>query len=399
MKVKENIKYNIFIISATLFIILKLIRNTAIGYEDDSQGGIWNIIPLAIFLYSIALIIYNIFNKIKIPVYIKISIIYTVCSMFNSLLNIGQFDLKYFYIFIMISCFSSVLIVFYYLSLNKLSQKQINISLFCIFFIILFTFISIYKIRTENLIFFVANIYFALSIFPLFLIFSKNKIFDLLLFSIITLSVLFSGKRTAFIAYFVFLFIYNFILSFINKNLIKFFRAFFIFIIISVIFIYLHNFILNNYNINLFERMTNIVSDGGSGRNEIYNDVWNGFKNSPFADKVLGHGIYSVKRDFGHGHAHNDFLDILYHYGLCPCILFILFYISLFWEGLLMIKYKYKKSHIFIGGLFISIILSMFSIYCVGLEYIVGGMTFLGISLGQWELYKNTLRGKNKCAL
>lgn len=386
--------YNVYIIFITLFVILKLIRNTTANYESEGQGGIWNIIPFLIIIYSIILVINNIRKRIRIPVFLKFSVIYALCAMFNSLFYVSEITVRFFYSFIMIGSFSSVLIVFYYLSIVKLTQKQINITLLCSMLIIIATFVSLFIIKTQNDFQYISNLYFSLSLFPLFLYFSNNKIYNAFVIIIVTLTILFATKRVGFIAYSVFLLLYNFILAFQNNNIIKFIKACAVIFVICLVFLFLYSKVLSSYNIDLFLRMAKIVSDGGSGRDKIYDMVWNGYKNSVFEDKILGHGLFSVSKNFGHGHAHNDFLDILYHFGLGPCIFFIMFYLSLIYEGILMFKYKYNKSHIYIGGLVIAILLSMFSIYCVGMEYIIGGMTFLGIALGQFELYKRKYKGE-----
>ena len=91
----------------------------------------------------------------------------------------------------------------------------------------------------------------------------------------------------------------------------------------------------------LFER-TNIQSiysmwlerfNDSNTRGTILLDVWNMQTESSFFELIFGHGYNAVMNDIGYGlSAHNDYLEILYDYGLIAFSLFITFIVS-------MIKY------------------------------------------------------------
>jgi O-antigen ligase len=81
----------------------------------------------------------------------------------------------------------------------------------------------------------------------------------------------------------------------------------------------------------LSARFQSILDDGGSGRLAIYPVVWEQIKESSFINIIFGHGWDAVRMQCGMDRsAHNDFLEILYDFGIIVFILYILFYIKLF---------------------------------------------------------------------
>ena len=80
-----------------------------------------------------------------------------------------------------------------------------------------------------------------------------------------------------------------------------------------------------------FQRIQSMEEDKGSGRLIRYMDVWELIKREKSADKILlGHGYRTVEDQLGaHKSAHNDFLEVIYDYGVIGVILFTLMHIAL----------------------------------------------------------------------
>lgn len=93
-------------------------------------------------------------------------------------------------------------------------------------------------------------------------------------------------------------------------------------------------------------------------RGTILLDVWNMQTESTFFEWIFGHGYNAVMNDIGYGlSAHNDYLEILYDYGLIAFVLFITFIVS-------MIKYcnrlkKYNSKYF--NGMIISLEIFIFA--------------------------------------
>lgn len=81
----------------------------------------------------------------------------------------------------------------------------------------------------------------------------------------------------------------------------------------------------------LSARFRGLQDDGGSGRLETYPVVWDHIKNSSFIDIVFGHGWDAVRMQCGmERSAHNDFLEILYDFGIVVFAIYLIFYIKLY---------------------------------------------------------------------
>lgn len=89
----------------------------------------------------------------------------------------------------------------------------------------------------------------------------------------------------------------------------------------------------------LSTRFQNLQDDGGSGRLDTYPVVWSHIKESSIINLIFGHGWDAVRIQCGmERSAHNDFLEILYDFGIIVFAVYILFYIKLFKVVRLLIK-------------------------------------------------------------
>lgn len=98
------------------------------------------------------------------------------------------------------------------------------------------------------------------------------------------------------------------------------------------------------------KRFSSALHDGGSGRTDIYSKVVDAFLQGDFTNQLFGHGYNGVVRNrviarYGYDDkmqslsAHNDFLEMLYDYGILGVTLYILICINIFKE-LLHIRTK-----------------------------------------------------------
>lgn len=105
-----------------------------------------------------------------------------------------------------------------------------------------------------------------------------------------------------------------------NKN-VKFTRRF-LFIVLIVIGAFVALRYFSSYFDAAIERFENIEEDEGSGRGWIYEEYWNNFLISKPIHQLFGHGLFAGARPlisqyaFTHVAAHNDWLEILFDFGL-----------------------------------------------------------------------------------
>lgn len=84
----------------------------------------------------------------------------------------------------------------------------------------------------------------------------------------------------------------------------------------------------SDYLLVIEDRMEMMSSDEGSGRLPIYEMVWRHISNFDIGDVIIGRGFGSITQT-GFSNAHNDFLQMLYEYG----IIGLVFYIALIFRS------------------------------------------------------------------
>ncbi len=80
------------------------------------------------------------------------------------------------------------------------------------------------------------------------------------------------------------------------------------------------------------QRFESIEDDGGSGRDEIYEDVFSRYSTGSIKQKIFGRGFDGVRRDSSYlipVSAHNDFLEVLYDFGVIGFFFYLLIHLSL----------------------------------------------------------------------
>lgn len=72
------------------------------------------------------------------------------------------------------------------------------------------------------------------------------------------------------------------------------------------------------------DRFATLEDNIGNGRDEIYTYIFSSESNASVTQLMLGNGYFSVLKDFGK-HAHNDFLEIMYDFGIFALIAYVVF--------------------------------------------------------------------------
>lgn len=256
--------------------------------------------------------------------------------------------------------------------------------------IIMFYYISQFRtlsIDVDGVIASNNTIYFLLVLLPLLLIAgSKNaKTFFLI---VIGICVMYSMKRTAFIALVLcaLLYVYYFFLR-NNKHILK--KTFVV--LTGVIFLcVLYSQLSDSYLVSRFE---SIQEDKGSNRLDIYAVVWDKITISSNSEILLGHGYNSVMRNNASGEgksAHNDFLEILYDYGILGFILYVAIIISVI-RLTLRVKRDNRNSSLFVPmamSVFILLVVSMFSHLAIYPMYYIYLTCFWGMIAGRVQYHK-----------
>jgi len=264
----------------------------------------------------------------------------------------------------------AVFLVAYTKTGKQLKETTVRIIL-CTFPMVFFMYIFIYLKYME--VFGQGNVNlvnYILCLLPFVLCVKKNSI-KMIFLLMTSFSLLISMRRTAFLAFVVALFV-SYI---IDRHIImgkgrkrKFINTLVIFLtIITGIFMY--NYIVDSLNLDIILRFQQLSTGGWSGRDIIYRSVWHYQLNSTAGEWLIGRGYNGVSNTsaaglgnlfFSSSAAHNDFLEILYDYGIIGLSIFLLFCVKLIKHSIKLIRFKSDMAGPFAASLVILFISSMF---------------------------------------
>lgn len=193
------------------------------------------------------------------------------------------------------------------------------------------------------------NVYYILCFMP-FAVEIENKWVKRILVFLIFLCVFLSFKRSAIVVSGVIALVM--ILMFFKEGRKKNFALLLAFVFIAAMII-LPILLERMHSQELLTMWFKRFNDSNT-RSSIAADVWRMQWNSSFAQWLFGHGYNAVARDIGYGlSAHNDFLEILYDYGLLTFILFVALILRLIQYCCRLMRYGVPHA----GGMIISVVL------------------------------------------
>lgn len=256
-----------------------------------------------------------------------------------------------------------------------------------VFILLVYSFISFRNGTLEDLL--LADVYYLLCLLPMLILYEKRGVIKIAAIIATGLLIVLSEKRAALIGFAIFVFFF-YVLGDNSHNLKVRIRRTIALIVVIAASVWGYQYIYRTVGSRLIFRMSMLVDTGGAGRTRIYAAIWKAFLNSNVFEMICGHGRGSIGLipEVNHTSAHSDFLHILYVYGIIPFLLLCVFYIQLFFLWFEMRRKKYPQANLYIGGVFICFMLSLFSTFCSSFGYVTCGAAFLGVILGDWRDYK-----------
>lgn len=389
VRYQKNITYLLLLSLAAALILLKVWRGLI--YQTEEQGGIWNVIQ--VFLVGTGLVC--LFSKSRtfmaLPC-IKAYILFFFYVWFLALFPfLGvEFNIFSFFRFLVLPFGVMSLLTFYTVG-YKANIRQYPWVLgiaFLVMFYWMFT-----KWRSYNLAIIdsngaVADVYYLVGILPLILLYTPQK-FKIVPFLMAFVVAVMSSKRGSLVAMLLMMVVYFFFSGTNNKGKktnIVLRIVVFSFVMVIVYFIVMK--VVGLYDLRIFDRMEKLEDDGGSGRAERWKFILNAYStDSNFFQLLFGHGGGTILKLVG-GHAHNDFLEFLYEYGLFAFVFYIMFYVLLIKEVVNMYKRKYIYAREFLCSVLVALCMSMYSFYAVDCTHITSSSICLGLILADWNKFK-----------
>jgi len=173
------------------------------------------------------------------------------------------------------------------------------------------------------------SIYYVVTAIP-FLFLCKNPILQTVAFLLSSGAILMSGKSVCLIIWvFVCIAFYK---SITLKTRVASHKTVFTIVFVLLALFFGWNFIRPYLSSNgfgeIFEAFFDELQEGGNGRFDIYGMTIDAFKELPLTAKLVGKGFYAIDHTI-HTGTHNDFLMVLYNYGIIGLCLYITFFIQM----------------------------------------------------------------------
>lgn len=376
-----------FIFSAIFYLF---ISNILFFYGIESS--IFNvsfsiIIKIIILLIMIIIIIFIIINpKNRLPTIIGI-ICLMFFSMFFSIVINTDFAVYNLLISLVDSFFwIAIFFITYYSSKHRIRSNYIPYFILIALVYIYILFLSFQLGDNINTPLSMNSVYYILLALPLILMI-KNNLIKILSILIIFSATIISLKRTALIALVVSLLFYYIINLYTTGTTMKKRLYTVLILLISLIsLLYSYSYIIEYFNLDWSARLNSLANDGGSGRENIYRNVIDAQLNSNFFEWLMGHGYNAVYVDLKMGlTAHNDFLEIMYNYGILTFISYISLILYLIIYNIKMIKVKSSVAAPFSVSLILFLVMSLTSHLIIYPTYFILLVAFWGIEIAKFD--------------
>ena len=379
---KDNLLFILFSLFLLSFAIFGSLHRIARMQEEIPEGlNITGVMMVLLELACLLVILRGPLRKIK-GIYI-IAILWLLIIPVT--LTFAEFALKAnlaYVVFWPLAFLAS----FYFVSRNVAfftKMRKLFIVVFCITGLL---FLHARFTSSVDSLYQINVIFFPLLALP-WIMLIKNNIIRNILISVLFLLVLLSLKRSSLLIIVIALIPYIF--SYLNKRnkILGIVTMAFLLLLLGGSF-YKINQKLDN---TIIERFNSIEEDSGSGRLLIYKRVIDLQKSSSSYEWLFGHGHYGVKKDsISQLSAHNDFLEILYDYGIIIFILHIFLCINVTKRLIRLRKEKSPLYYSYFSGFAIFLVMSMVSHLILYATYFI----FLAIYWGAIEgiKYKQKIR-------
>jgi hypothetical protein len=366
------------------------------GIGGDSEAASNKSIVL---LYLIFSSIYIFLNFKTYPSLVKLFVFYSIVMLVSDTLGVilGTVNLSDINDIVFVTIIPTVSLIFIYTALSK-GHIKFNIffammflfliALVILYFYYYYALIIITTLNNSNVTQFNASYSILVALAGGLLIKNKNIKYGLIFVSFI---VVFSSlKRGGMIAISLALLFYFFVSLLHEKNK-SFAKMVFRFMGLPILGIGLILLLIymNDY-FDIYNRFKNMGQDGGSGRVNIYLNVLGKFADFSFFELLLGRGSKGVYKVLNVS-AHNDFLEILFDYGLVGlCALLLILFKLISWNIKCVIK-KFKYANILTYTMCAFFVLTMVShvvIYSIFFLFVIVWGALLAIYLDKQRVVK-----------
>lgn len=301
-------------------------------------------------------------------------------TLINGVYGLGEIPFKIVELF----AWLCILYVFYLYAYRYQGNK--NLFLLGIPLMIVYTimFWNVYLNKSIN-VYGLYNIVF-LSVFTLpFVLTIKRNVIKWFFICIIFAAVIASYKRSAMLI--ILLSVIYYLVSMLSngKSINTKIKYILIAIIVIVISYRMYIYVQTEFQLDWTVRIQEIQSGGGSGRLDIWSTLINYMKNQNIMSWIFGHGYRTTVSVVS---AHNDFLEILFDYGVIGFFFYILLIVYIVKYGLRMKRDGYEYYRAYFVSLIIFLVYSFFGQLFIITQCFFELCMFWGIALADYRKKK-----------
>ena len=234
----------------------------------------------------------------------------------------------------------------------------------------------------------ISAIYYSLGFLGLILLYCKKntKVFFALIVGII---ILLSSKRAGVLLYAIGFLAYFYVDAYLENDIdvrMRKYRTIAYIVLASIVFAISVTAV---FRIGALDRFQTITTDGGSGRDVIWESVLNTYRNAKITKKVFGHGFHAVPiivRPFNrYLYAHSSFVEVLFDFGIIGLVGMIGGILWLLICLIRMIKKRLLFAPIMAFSLVIVLLLSAVSYFFEESKMILPVAMICGMCIGYLE--------------
>lgn len=307
----KNFKYIIILYILVTVCLFDLLNYSYFGRNLVSLGG-YGLSTFSMIIFVLWFFYLFFKSKAKVTLFFAVSTMLCLFEIFTTFANIAYSLSKFPFRALEMLGWLSVCYIAYYYARRCKNIKKVLYAVIPFAAVLYVYFWIIYLDKSINVYGLYNAVFYPLFFFPFFLVIENPRLKWVSILAFLAI-VLVSYKRSALL--FLGLAIGYYILQSISSSKGVFKK---IFVIISMIIViiagaFLYNYLSVEYNLDWSYRIMDALETGGSNRLTIWSDIFTALKNQRIVDWLVGHGYRTTDL---YGGAHNDYLEILYDYGL-----------------------------------------------------------------------------------
>ena len=161
-------------------------------------------------------------------------------------------------------------------------------------------------------------------------------------------------------------------------------------VIVFSVWSYLSDYLFSAFGVSWEAKIQQSLETSGSGRSVIWGQVISMISSSNVYQLLFGHGHDSVFKVLQFS-AHNDFLEVLYDYGLFAFMFYVAVYIKIIIDLRRMIRERYPYSTALAVSLVVFLIVSFYSHLVIYPGLLLNLAVFWAILYSTWKTTQQTL--------